>query len=508
MHKTKLTILFAVISLALFGMASAASAAPVRLNGRPAGELRGTTGDAVKLSLTTDESATCRYATSLGTAYASMVNTLTQTEYFGRFYHNKSIYNLTAGNSYTYYVRCSGSSGENVDDYVINFSVIADTALDIPSSIAVNSVTGTIGDGSLLTIQGSNFGNTGPSILLFDDFEGGSPGATIPITSPKVGSWSGAGSNPPTYATTALSGQYAMQIRDAIDMQQFNKTFPQPVQEAYISYWVRIPDGTNFPGAGGPGILPNTSVWKTIWIFNGPDGFGSPNNDLVFPTWAGTFALTGNDSHLVYVGNSFWTFSRFMRMSTWVKANGTDPLLPGDVRFKVFQDGIGLVRRMERSDLPLYDADDPTPADGDYYCTHGGNGTQWCQAGQPKQWDRITVPGWLLPNGDSRRPVTGDPAMEIPAYDDFYMATGPGAQARVEVCDNSTYAQCTKITIATPESWSSNTITARLRQGPFSDFNNKYLYVIDADGSVNANGYLLTTTDTTPPSAPQGLVVN
>lgn len=150
-----------------------------------------------------------------------------------------------------------------------------------------------------------------------------------------VGSWSEASNNPPTYSTAAFSGQFAMQIRDAASMQQFNKTFPQPVQELYVSYWVRVPDGTNFPGAGGPNSLPYASVWKLIWVFNGPDGYSSPNNDLCLPTWPSDgFSMAGNDHGLTNVGYNFWSFSRYMRMSTWIKANGTDPLLPGDVRLR------------------------------------------------------------------------------------------------------------------------------------------------------------------------------
>lgn len=160
---------------------------------------------------------------------------------------------------------------------------------------------------------------------------------------------------------------------------------------------------------------------------------------------------------------------------------------------------------MERTDIPLYDEDNPTTADGNYYCTHKGLGTIWCQAEQPKQWDRLTLPGWLLPNGDVRRPLSGDPAMEVPVYDDFYMAIGPGSQARVEIGDKPAYASCTRITLATPESWSDTAITARFRSGSLPS-GSAYLYVIDANDSVNANGYLITiggATEVIPPSSPK-----
>ncbi|MEK6657594.1 MAG: hypothetical protein AABY58_09150, partial [Nitrospirota bacterium] len=43
-----------------------------------------------------------------------------------------------------------------------------------------------------------------------------------------------------------------------------------------------------------------------------------------------------------------------------------------------------------------------------------------------------------------------------------------------------------------PSAWSDTSITITLNQGSLANFNNAYLYVIDADGNVNTNGYLLS----------------
>ena len=51
---------------------------PVRSNGLPTGTLNSGTTQAT-LSLTTDENATCRYATMPGVAYSAMSNTFTPT---------------------------------------------------------------------------------------------------------------------------------------------------------------------------------------------------------------------------------------------------------------------------------------------------------------------------------------------------------------------------------------------------------------------------------------------
>lgn len=95
---------------------------PGRLNGSPSGTLSyGTTQTAV--SLTTDENATCKYATTTGVAYASMANTFTTT---GNLSQSVTITGLSNGQSYAYYVRCQDTTGNsNTDDFTISFSIAA-----------------------------------------------------------------------------------------------------------------------------------------------------------------------------------------------------------------------------------------------------------------------------------------------------------------------------------------------------------------------------------------------
>jgi hypothetical protein len=94
---------------------------PVRSSLAPSGTLaRNTT--ATTLSVTTDENATCHYATVAGTAYGS--STVFSTT--GSTVHTTPISGLTNGTSHTYYVRCADSlSNTNLDDATITFSVQA-----------------------------------------------------------------------------------------------------------------------------------------------------------------------------------------------------------------------------------------------------------------------------------------------------------------------------------------------------------------------------------------------
>ena len=96
------------------------TSSPVISNGSPTGTLASGTTQAT-LSVTTNESATCRYGTSSGVAYSSMPNTFSTT---GGTSHSTTITGLTEGGGYTRYVRCiDGTGNANTTDYSVNWTV-------------------------------------------------------------------------------------------------------------------------------------------------------------------------------------------------------------------------------------------------------------------------------------------------------------------------------------------------------------------------------------------------
>jgi hypothetical protein len=95
---------------------------PVRSAGLPSGTLASGTTQTT-LSLTTNEAASCRYATNAGVAYGSMTNTFSTT---GGTAHSTAVSGLQDGLSYSYSVRCQDTAGNpNTDDYTISFTVAA-----------------------------------------------------------------------------------------------------------------------------------------------------------------------------------------------------------------------------------------------------------------------------------------------------------------------------------------------------------------------------------------------
>ena len=96
---------------------------PVRSNGQPSGSLPTGTTEAT-LSLSTNEDATCRYATTADTAYASMTMIFGTT---GGQAHQNPLNGLVDGQGYDYFVRCQDGAGNaNTDDFPISFSVAPD----------------------------------------------------------------------------------------------------------------------------------------------------------------------------------------------------------------------------------------------------------------------------------------------------------------------------------------------------------------------------------------------
>ena len=98
---------------------------PIRSNGSPTGALvAGTTQ--TTLSLSTNETATCKYGTLASVSYDEMADTFSSTD---STTHSQTIAGLANGNSYTYYIKCQdNSNNSNADDYEISFLVASPPA--------------------------------------------------------------------------------------------------------------------------------------------------------------------------------------------------------------------------------------------------------------------------------------------------------------------------------------------------------------------------------------------
>lgn len=355
---------------------------------------------------------------------------------------------------------------------------IACLALGTPAAFAAPSIstaTGSVSGGSELTVSGSGFGSVGPKIVLFDDFERGSPGQGMTAQAP-IGSWSSAS---PVYTSDARTGKNGVLVYNASSgsMRKMTASLGGDQTEVFYSFWVRIPDGGFFPGRDvtGPKMFSSDSSWKFTWLMDGSDGYNTAGFDMCFPTHSGrgSFMIAGNDYNFMHLGNDWWSWNSWMRVSVWVRGASSLPTTSASSGF--FQ----VVSQEKGVDLRPFGTDK---------IFQGG--------GVSSKFNMINIPGWI-------RPEITDSRIK-PVHDDIYIAVGKGSVARVEVADAATYSAAKNISIVPVTSWSSSKITAKVPQAGVGSGSQWYLYVTDAEGNTNAQGIPLNSKA---PEAPGNLTV-
>lgn len=357
----------------------------------------------------------------------------------------------------------------------------------------IGTVTGSMTTGGIIQITGSGFGATGPNIDLFDDFSGNATskaGDVVSLTASEAGSWSSYGTYQPTYDANYHSPPFAMRTYSSDRMLQLQKSFGATT-EAFISYWVSLPQGSTFPGSTVAGSYPasGASYWKLAWIMDGPTGYqsGGTGDDICLPTYPDNtyWRLMGNNAPLnVPVGrrdtDDWFTFNGWMRLSVWLKGAAANPTVnPGSIWFQALTEGTRL--KDYTASAVLFNG--------------GSNGIA--------QWTQVNFPGWY--GG-----TTTTNANLRPVYDDIYVATGPGAVARVEIGDAPDYASCKQLALLLPKSWSDGSISAEMHSGAFTANSQAYIFVFDATNTHNLTGYPITLggqSTTATFSAPQNLRV-
>ena len=150
--------------------------APVRSSGSPPSEDADRGAAQTTLSLTTNESATCQYATTAGTAYASIPEPL-HHDYRGATAHSTSVSGLTtAAGPPGYFVRCQDVAGQRQpNDFTIRFSVALSGTGGLVVAYSFNEGTGTSaadasGNGHTGAISGAAWSTLGEygNALSFD----------------------------------------------------------------------------------------------------------------------------------------------------------------------------------------------------------------------------------------------------------------------------------------------------------------------------------------------------
>lgn len=319
---------------------------------------------------------------------------------------------------------------------------------------SISGVSGTVSNGNSITISGSAFGSTGPTVRLFDDFESGTNGALISTTGPNVGTFSSVWPNDapdvekPTYSTAAaFSGSKSMRIdfengvgltRNAVGI-----LFPSPSSQVYLSFREWQPSGDNTPGEG---TFDGTN-WKQFWFeAHGPASQVSDFVDVILAD--GSHYTPGNDQSNTGVPECY--HSDIAVENTWVRKDWyiSHSTTTGGAMWQQEIGGGQHINDCNRTGIKTT------------YSSH--------------LTDHVQIPGYgrVTPNS-------------VVHHDDLYVATGAGARARVEICNNATYSSATNCAISTPTAWGNTSITATVRAGSFTS-GSAWLFVIDSAGVASA----------------------
>lgn len=377
---------------------------------------------------------------------------------------------------------------------VISFALFGMAGV-VSAAPIVTGVTGDLNNGATVTVEGSGFGvKTTAAPKFFNTMEDVTLGTLPNGFIVKNGTGTPVDTSPSRGSSSKAMRFFAdLTATDANNKEVWNRSVfdlgAGGADSIYISYWLHL-DKTGTLCTSSPSNI-CWWQWKNTYIGSHPSAYttNTPNettmginNWIIDDTGFNNVFKINYYNNLTWGGGSspssptdFYLFNQWQRANIYVQRSSAP--LAADGHYKVQR--IGKAPVLDDTNIITNDADD-------------------------LPWRYIAM-GQAVVAVNENYVGTGGRVVWTAYYDDVYIDI---AQARVELCDAAAWATVSHCEIQIPSAWSATSATVTLNQGSFDTIEGKYLYVIDADGNVNANGYLLTTADTTAPSAPQGLVVN
>ena len=338
----------------------------------------------------------------------------------------------------------------------------------------IDSISGTVSNGDNITIQGSGFGNKaeGPP-LKFDSFEqtGGDYDDGDPLANGWLQWYSFGQSEYETSNTRSGSSKHALSDFTSDSHRAFIYDHgSETLTPVYITFWVRY---NSISESDAP-----QAKWLRVMQSTSSGDFESVVTNII--QWGGMTSSTIN------------------------------------------------VRRENVTYAPIGDNSRPTPTEEvwireeHYYVESSGTN----QAdGELHVWMQTSEGGKFL-HEINEKSITTNSGTDRWRYvmfseykkkwtgtfefDDIYI---DNTQARVEIGDNATWANCTHREIQIPTAWSDLSIAFTFNQGSFQNGNTVYLYVLDPNGDMNTSGYPITIgsnggeDDNPPPDPPTSLEI-
>jgi len=336
----------------------------------------------------------------------------------------------------------SGSSRTRLMATVGGMSLLLASLAD--AAPAISGMSGGGSNGTTVTITGSGFGAGDATPLLWDDFDDPSmsTGAAISKT-PRRGSW--VTFDGTTYSSAQkISGNRSLRaaFNSGVQWSNFYVTMPNDTK-FYQSFWFR------YDGSGTQGQV-------KLALVHGNSGQGE-------------FAPTINNNS----STTSWWMTNIATESAAGQNAASWPGAPDNNTWHQFE-------------MALKQSSGGGAADGSV--------TVWVDGQQMYSKTNIVTRNnaqYYWNEMGFLHGVTNMGTNTDTYIDDAY---ANNSWTRVVLCDSATFSACKRKEIQPVQNWADGSITFTLASSSFSNPSNTYLYVVDANGTANANGFRLCST--------------
>ncbi len=321
-----------------------------------------------------------------------------------------------------------------------------------PAFADVNTVSGTFENNQSVTISGVGFGTNALDYSQIIQAVNGTNDGVVPAN---IDGWrfdTPQGAYPIADTAQSHSGGVSL-YHDGQPASGYNSVLAYDYgsgiglnQTIFVSWWTRLNISTS-------------GQWKMFRI-NWQNDIQDDAPQMTMFNWIGvggkqlinrpgpTTSSTGTDNYMNQVMSS--VLNTWYRHDLIIELSSSDGVSDGSYTMYRYEPGVGFYSSIETGKM-----------------THNDD---------PQYWRWFLWQNYLG-NGMLGEAWTDDHFVQI------------GSQARVELCDSSSWGARTSCDIQIPLTWSDNSISISVNTGAYSAGDTAYLYVVDSSGNVNTTGY-------------------
>lgn len=348
---------------------------------------------------------------------------------------------------------------------------------------AITSVAGLVNDGKTVSVTGTGFGvKASATPLISDDFEADTAG-TMPA------GWIKKTGNPVVSTDRIYSGKQAfLSVNPAASTSNqiiYDLGAGSITKKMYISSDIFIEK--NDTNLGYQWKVWRVSGYPNVYYANNYPDVKTDNSGYALNAfWNGASAYYNPPTTLGWYNTGSFVYTKSGASQTNYAPGNRNMFGNQNTWFRIEQV------------ITLSSAPDTPDGRIDTY-TNGVLNTSWTglttQSAGDQYWRYLMLTNELESVKDSTGAATSSANMKF-YFDNFYV---DNTIARVEVCNGSTWAGRGQCEIQPPVTWSDTAVSFKFNTGHYIKADIAYLYVVDPNGTANANGFKIKIGSPLPP---------